>query len=96
MFGNGFSNNSFGGYNSNNFNPASKNLASGNVAGINKGPSSVAGVSSGPSSVAGMNKMPTQQDRFANVQTGNSGPAKQVMNSQGQNMIHNDFRGIKN
>ncbi len=89
-------NNSFGGYNSNNFNPASKNLASGNIAGLNKGPSSVAGINKGPSSVAGTSNMPKQQDRFATVYHDNSGPAKQVMNSQGQNMIHNDFRGIKN
>ena len=89
-------NNGFGGYGQNNFNPASKNLQSGNIAGINRGPSSVAGVSNQPSNVAGMSKMPTQQDRFKSVVRDNSGPAKQIMNSQGQNMIHNEFRGIKN
>lgn len=89
-------NNGFGGFNSNNFNSASKNLQSGNIAGLNKGPSSVAGVNNGPSNVAGINKMPTRQNQFANVVSGNTGPAKQVMNSQGQNMLHNDFRGIKN
>ena len=90
MFNNGF------GYGQNNFNPAAKNMQSGNIAGLNKGPSSVAGINNGPSNVAGMSKMPTQQDRFQNVVRDNSGPAKQIMNSQGQNMIHNDFRGIKN
>lgn len=89
-------NNSFNGYNSNSFNTANKNFQTGNVAGINKSPSSIAGISRQPNSVAGMNKMPTQQDRFATVVKDNSGPAKQVMNSQGQNLIHNEFRGIKN
>lgn len=89
-------NNGFGGYNSNNFNTANRNFQTGNIAGINKGPSSVAGVSNGPSNIAGMNKMPTQQNRFQSVVRDNSGPAKQVMNSKGQNMIHNEFRGIKN
>ena len=90
MFNNGF------GYGQNNFNPAAKNMQTGNIAGLNKGPSSVAGINNGPSSVAGMNKMPTQQDRFQSVVRDNTGPAKQIMNSQGQNIIHNDFRGIKN
>lgn len=89
-------NNGFGGYNSNNFNSTAKNFQSGNVAGINKGPNSVAGISNQPKNISGMNKMPTQQDRFASVVKDNSGPAKQVMNSKGQNMIHNEFRGIKN
>ena len=90
MFNNGF------GYGQNNFNPAAKNMQTGNIAGLNKGPSSVAGINNGPSSVAGMNKMPTQQDRFQSVVRDNTGPAKQIVNSQGQNIIHNDFRGIKN
>ena len=91
-----FNNNSFGGYNSNTFNPARQNLQTGNIAGLNKGPSSVAGINKQPTNVGGMNKMPTQQNPFASVVKDNSGPAKQVMNSKGQNMIHNEFRGIKN
>lgn len=89
-------NNGFNGYSSNTFNTANKNFQTGNIAGINKGPSSVAGIATSPNSVAGTNKMPTRQDKFASVVKDNSGPARQVMNSQGQNMIHNEFRGIKN
>ena len=87
MFNNGFNNS---------FNSASNNFKTGNIAGINKAPSSVAGMASKPNNIGGMNKMPTQQDRFQSVVRDNTGPAKQIMNSQGQNMIHNDFRGIKN
>ncbi|MBE6150349.1 MAG: hypothetical protein E7162_00830 [Firmicutes bacterium] len=86
MFNNGFNNN---------FNSASNNFKTGNIAGINKAPSSVAGMASKPNNIGGMNKMPTKQDPFAKVYRDNSGPAKQIMNSQGQNMIHNEFRGIK-
>ena len=89
-------NNGFDGYSSNTFNPASKNLANGNIAGLNKGPNSVAGIANGPSSVAGVNNLPNQQDPFAKVYRDNTGPAKQVMNSKGQNIIHNQFRGINN
>ena len=88
-------NNAFNGYGSNTFNPASQNLRSGNIAGLNKGPSSVAGISSSPTNVAGESHMPTQKDPFANVHMERS-PARQVMNSKGQNLIHNEFRGIKN
>ena len=86
MFNNGFNNN---------FNSASNNFKTGNIAGINKAPSSVAGMASKPNNIGCMNKMPTKQDPFAKVYRDNSGPAKQIMNSQGQNMIHNEFRGIK-
>ena len=51
-----FNNNSFGGYNSNTFNPVSKNLQTGNIAGINKGPTSVAGINKQPNNLVGMNK----------------------------------------
>ena len=50
MFNN---NNSFGGYNSNTFNPARQNLQTGNIAGLNKGPSSVAGINKQPTSIGG-------------------------------------------
>lgn len=86
MFNNGFNNN---------FNSASNNFKTGNVAGINKTPTNIAGMANKPNNINGVNKMPTQQDHFAKVYRDNSGPAKQIMNSQGQNLIHNDFRGIK-
>ena len=90
MFNNGFNN----GFNRN-FNTPSNNFKSGNIAGVNKAPSNIGGMASSPNNVAGINKMPTQQDHFAKVYRDNSGPAKQIMNSQGQNLIHNDFRGVK-
>ena len=85
-------NNAFNGYGSNTFNPVNQNLKNGNIAGLNKGPSSVAGISS---SVAGEKNMPAKKDPFANVHI-EKNPARQVMNSKGQNLIHNEFRGIKN
>jgi len=89
-------NNGFNGYGSNNFNTAANNFKTGNVAGINRGPNNIAGIKNNTNNIAGMNKMPMQQDKFATVVKDNSGPAKQVMNSKGQNLIHNEFRGIKN
>jgi len=91
-----FDNHKFGGYSSNTFNPARKNLQSGNIAGLNKGPSSVAGINKQPNNLVGMSKKPEQQNPFNNVVKDNCGPAKRVMNSKGQNLIHNEFRGIKN
>ena len=43
MFNNGFGNN--------NFNSASQNFRTGNIAGINKGPSSIAGVNKSPNNI---------------------------------------------
>lgn len=77
------------------FNNGFNNFKTGNIAGINKTPNNVAGISNKPTNVGGVNKMPTQQNPFNKVYRDNSGPAKQVMNQQGQNMIHNEFRGIK-
>lgn len=79
MFNNGFNNN---------FRPN-------NIAGINKTPSNVAGMANKPNNIGGINNMTKQQNPFSKVHRDNSGPAKQVMNSQGQNIIHNEFRGIK-
>lgn len=79
MFNNGFNN----------------NFKTGNIAGINRTPNNVAGIANKPSNIGGMRSMPKQTNHFDKVYRDNSGPAKQVMNSQGQNIIHNDFRGIK-
>ncbi len=89
-------NNGLGGFNPNSFNTPSHNLQTGNIAGLNKNPSNVAGVNNGHHNLAGMSKMPRRQNPFKSVYRDNSGPAKQVMNSQGQNIFHNDARGIKN
>lgn len=94
MYNNGF-NNGFGGYNSNTFNSTRNNLQSGNIAGLNKGPNSVVGINKRPNNVAGIEKKPTQQNKFDSL-IKPSERAKQVMNSKGQNLIHNEFRGIKN
>ncbi len=83
------------GYSSNNFNTTSNNFRNGNVAGINKSPASIGGISNNPGKISGVNKTPMQVNPFEKIHRDNSGPAKQVMNSQGQNLIHNEFRGIK-
>lgn len=94
MYNNGF-NNGFGGYNSNSFNTAKSNLQSGNIAGLNKGPNNVAGINNRPTNVAGIEKKQVQQNKFDTLIKPQD-RAKQVMNSKGQNLIHNEFRGIKN
>lgn len=55
----------------------------------------LAGMPQKPSGIAGINKTMNKQNPFANLKTDKTGPAKQVMNSKGQNLIHNSNRGIK-
>ena len=76
MFNNGFNNN---------FNSVSKNLQTGNIAGINKNPSSVVGVTKAP-----INKMPVKNNPFSNVKIDRQ-MSKSIMNSSGENVIRNDF-----
>ena len=89
MFSNGFN-----GYNPSNFNPANHNFARTNLNNLNRNQNipnmHQNSVNMGPNNMS----MPQQEDPFAHVQTGNTGPAKQVMNSQGQNIIQNELRGV--
>lgn len=54
-------------------------------------------ITSSPTSnnIAGINKIPqfNREDRFKNVKIDRN-PAKQIMNSAGQNMIQNKIRGV--
>lgn len=45
------------------------------------------------SNIAGITNMPKIEDRFKNVRMDKS-PAKQIMNSAGQNIIQNKIRGV--
>ena len=91
MFNNNF--NSYG--NANHFKNSSQIMNSGNIAGINKSPSSVAGVNRTPSNVSGISNH--NMNSVAGIKTMNSvvntntGPAKQVMNSDGTNIIKSDM-----
>ena len=89
-------NNNFNGYKSNVFNPARKNLETGNIAGLKKKPSNIAGLNKRPNDVAGTKKMPMKNNLFSNVYRDNSGQAKQIMNSDGQNILHGNVRIPKN
>lgn len=86
-------NNSFNGYKPNNFNSAPRTFN--NVAGINKTPNSVMGINKSPNTVGGMQKMPPKENKFDNVPREKPSLAKQVMNANGENIIHNEMRGIK-
>ena len=44
--------------------------------------------------IAGITNMPKIEDRFKNVRMDKS-PAKQIMNSAGQNVIQNKIRGVE-
>lgn len=50
-----------------------------------------------PNKIQGMPKSinSINDQTFNKAQAANTGKAKQVMNSKGQNLIHNDFRNIK-
>ncbi len=90
MFNNNF--NSYG--NNNNFQSTNQRFSSGNIAGINKGPSNVAGINKGPSNVAGINHGPNQiagVKGMSSLGKANNGPARQVMSSDGRNIIKNNI-----
>lgn len=44
--------------------------------------------------IAGISKMPQMEDKFKNVKIDRD-PAKQIMNSAGQNVIQNKIRGVR-
>lgn len=68
-----------------------RNLANMNVR-ITSGPSNV---NSSKANIAGINNIPQfdRDSRFKNVKMDKS-PAKQIMNSAGQNLIQNKIRGV--
>ena len=49
---------------------------------------------SNKANIAGISKMPQMEDRFKNVKI-DKDPAKQIMNSAGQNVIQNKIRGVR-
>ncbi|MBR4262565.1 MAG: hypothetical protein IKQ35_04300 [Bacilli bacterium] len=91
MYNNNF--NSYG--NANHFRNSSQIMNSGNIAGINRGPSSVAGIKQNPNNVAGISNHNSSNiagmKTMDSVVNTNTGPAKQVMNTDGSNMIRNDM-----
>lgn len=78
----------------NNFNRPNTNRPGGPIAGMPK-PGGPAGLPNRPKNIGGITKPMAKTNPFANVHTDKTGSAKQIMNSQGQNLIHNDQRGIK-
>lgn len=61
-----------------------------NIAGINKTPTNIGGINKGPSNISGINKMPTRNNPFSNVKIERQ-MSRQIMNSNGENVIRNDF-----
>lgn len=93
-------NNNFNSYNSNNiFKRASQILGSGNIAGMHTNPSQVAGINKNPDTVNGINKLHGNVAGIVsmnNVVKDNTGPAKQVMGSDGRNMLKDDVNNNYN
>ena len=84
MFNNGFGNN--------NFNSASKNFQTGNIAGITKTPTNIGGINKNPSNINGINNIPTRSNPFSNVKIDRQ-MSKSIMNSSGENIISNKNGG---
>ena len=85
-------NNNFQSYgNANHFRNSQQIFNSGTVAGVRQDPNRIAGMNQNPrrTEIAGMKTM----ESIVNT---NTGPAKQVMNSDGSNMIRNDMNAGNN
>ena len=95
-------NNNFQSYgNANHFRNSQQIFNSGNIAGVKAAPDTVAGVRQDPNRIAGMNQNPRRTEiagmkTMESIVNTNTGPAKQVMNSDGSNMIRNDMNAGNN
>lgn len=66
----------------------------GQMPNLPKAGGNLGGMPQKPAGVAGVKDSMQAPNPFANLKMDKSGPAKQVMNSQGQNLLHNKNRGI--
>lgn len=61
-----------------------------NIIGIPKGPTNIGGIKKSPTNIGGINKMPTKNNPFSRVKIDRQ-LSKQIMNSNGENLIRNEF-----